>query len=163
MPRPTPAARVRRSHQRFTVTVCGLTAVLATGSCRKRTEVPAPSVTNSTAGFTTAVAAAPESLRKIYGRWVRDDGGYVLEIRNGAAGGVLEASYFNPKSIRVSRAAWYEGGGHMQILIELNDVGYPGSTYVLRHDPATDRLVGQYTQPALKQTFQIEFSRAAKP
>lgn len=143
--------------------ICGLMAIVATGSCRKQTAAPASSVADPAAGSTTPVATVPESLRKVYGRWVRDDGGYVLEIRNGAAGGVLDASYFNPKSIRVSRAAWYEGGGRMQILIELNDVGYPGSTYVLRHDPATDRLLGQYTQPALKQTFEIEFSRAAKP
>lgn len=144
--------------------VYGLLAVLlATGSCRKQTDTPVPSAADRTTGLTATGAAGPESLRKIYGRWVRDDGGYVLEIRNGAASGVLDASYFNPKSIRVSRAAWYEGSGRMQILIELNDVGYPGSTYVLRHDTVTDRLLGQYTQPALKQTFEIEFSRATQP
>ena len=143
--------------------VCGLISIVATSSCRKQADTPASTATDPKAGSTATVAAAPESLRKVYGRWVRDDGGYVLEIRSGAAGGVLDASYFNPKSIRVSRAAWHEGVGRMQILIELNDVGYPGSTYVLRHDPATDRLLGQYTQPALRQTFEIEFSRVTKP
>jgi len=97
------------------------------------------------------------------GRWLREDGGYVLEIRGGATGGMLEARYFNPRSIHVSRAAWYEGAGVLQVLVELNDTGYPGATYVLRHDPKSDRLVGQYTQPAMQQAFEIEFVREPKP
>ncbi len=93
---------------------------------------------------------------------MRADGGYILEIRGADISGVLDAGYFNPKPIRVSRAIWMQGGEGLQVVVELNDVGYPGATYVLKHDPQTDRLVGQYTQPQMQQTFDIEFVRQAQ-
>ena len=49
------------------------------------------------------------------------------------------------------------------MFVELNDVGYPGATYVLSHEPKTDRLVGQYNQPAMQQSFEIEFVRQPNP
>jgi hypothetical protein len=105
----------------------------------------------------------PEQVKRITGRWLREDGGYVLEVVSGATGGVLEAKYFNPRSINVSRAAWYEGGGKLQVLVELNDTGYPGATYILAHDAKADKLVGEYRQPAMQQSFEIEFIREKKP
>ncbi len=93
---------------------------------------------------------------------MRADGGYVLEIRGADISGVLDAGYFNPKPIRVSRAIWMQGGEGLQVAVELNDVGYPGATYVLKHDVPSDRLVGQYTQPQMQQTFDIEFVRQAQ-
>ncbi|MEY4941140.1 MAG: hypothetical protein RIQ93_2875 [Verrucomicrobiota bacterium] len=138
------------------------TCALALTACNKADVNPEPTPVTTTPS-TGAVATAPDSLRKVYGRWVREDGGYILEIRSGANGGVLDASYFNPKSIHVSRAAWHEGGGRLQVFVELNDVGYPGATYVLFHDPASNRLNGQYTQPSLQQTFEVSFVRQAKP
>lgn len=158
-----PPEPVRRLQGATALMRCGLMIVATLGSCKKGPVSPPPVVVQPAAPSAEAVPSAPDSLREIYGRWVRDDGGYVLEIRRGSAGGVLDVSYFNPRSINVSRAAWYEGGGRIQILVELDDVGYPGSTYVLRYDPASDRLLGQYTQPSARQTFEIEFSRAAKP
>ncbi|MSU23393.1 MAG: hypothetical protein EXS32_06155 [Opitutus sp.] len=132
-------------------------------ACGKRADTPVPASRPVAPATVSAVAAAPAPVSKVIGRWLREDGGYVLEIRSGATGGVLDAGYFNPKPIHVSRAAWYEGGGSLQVLVELNDVGYPGATYVLRHNPQTDRLVGQYTQPSLQQSFDIEFVREPKP
>jgi hypothetical protein len=38
------------------------------------------------------------------GRWVRPDGGYVIEIREAQAGGGPDAAYLNPRPINVSRA-----------------------------------------------------------
>lgn len=128
--------------------------------CAKRPETPAP---KPAAPPAAPAAAVPAQVQKITGRWLREDGGYVLEIRGGATGGVLEANYFNPRPIHVSRAAWYEGGGVLQVLVELNDTGYPGATYILHHDPKTDRLVGEYRQPAMQQSFEIEFVREPKP
>lgn len=93
---------------------------------------------------------------------MRADGGYVLEIRGADLSGVVDAAYFNPKSIKVSRAIWMQGPAGFQVVVELNDVGYPGATYVLSHDPKTDRLVGQYNQPAMRQSFDIEFVRQPK-
>lgn len=108
-------------------------------------------------------ASVPEGVKKILGRWVRVDGGYALELRNPDVSGAMEAGYFNPKPIKVSRAIWMQGGAGLQVVVELNDVGYPGATYVLSHDPQTDRLVGQYTQPAMQQSFDIEFIRQNAP
>ncbi|MDP3068950.1 MAG: hypothetical protein Q8N18_01620 [Opitutaceae bacterium] len=110
-----------------------------------------------------AVAALPEPVKKVLGKWLRADGGYVLELRGGDASGVLQAGYFNPKSINVSRAVWMQGGAGLQVAVELNDVGYPGSTYVLTYDASADRLAGQYTQPSMQQTFDVEFVRQARP
>ena len=94
---------------------------------------------------------------------MRSDGGYVLEIRSGDLSGVLDAAYFNPKPIKVSRAIWMQGPTGFQVVVELNDVGYPGATYVLSHEPQADRLVGKYNQPAMQQSFDIEFVRQPNP
>ena len=111
----------------------------------------------------TASAAVPEPVQKLLGKWLRSDGGYVLELRSAEISGVLQAGYFNPKSINVSRAIWMQGGTGFQVVVELNDVGYPGATYVLSHDAQSDRLVGKYNQPAMQQSFDIEFVRQPKP
>jgi hypothetical protein len=130
--------------------------------CAKREETPAPKATTATVATPTT---APEQVKRIAGRWLREDGGYVLEIKSGATGGVLEALYFNPqqnRTIHVSRAAWYEGAGKLQVLVELNDTGYPGATYILSHDAKEDQLVGEYRQPAMQQSFEVEFVREKK-
>lgn len=87
----------------------------------------------------------------------------MLELRGGDLSGVLQASYFNPKSINVSRAVWIQGGAGLQVAVELTDVGYPGATYVLTYDAQADRLAGQYKQPAMQQSFDVEFVRQPKP
>jgi hypothetical protein len=96
------------------------------------------------------------------GRWLRSDGTYVLELRAADGSGIVQASYFNPKSINVSRAIWMRSAEGLQVIVELNDVGYPGATYVLSHDVKTDTLVGKYNQPQMGQTFDIDFVRQAK-
>lgn len=119
---------------------------------------PAPSAPPAPA----AAKPVPDAVKKVLGRWIRADGGYILELRNAEISGVIEAKYFNPerpKPINVSRSIWMQGGSGLQVVVELNDVGYPGATYVLSHDAENDRLVGQYTQPAMQQSFDIEFVR----
>lgn len=144
--------------------VLALVAVLA--ACSKapsdsptKSAGPAPAPVASTAAPASAV---PETVRKLLGRWMRSDGGYTLELRSADLSGVLDAGYFNPKSIKVSRAVWMQGGGGFQVAVELNDVGYPGATYLLNYDATSDRLVGKYTQPAMQQSFDIEFVRQPK-
>ena len=100
--------------------------------------------------------AGPDRLT---GRWLRPDGGYVIEIRSAQTNGVLDASYFNPRPIHVSRAEWRREGGGLQVFIELRDANYPGSTYTLRYAPQQDRLVGDYFQAVQQQTFYVEFTR----
>ncbi len=147
----------------------GLTAVAVVTSCQKSdpasaAAAPTPAASPAAApAAPKAAPAVPEAVRKLLGKWVRADGGYVLELKSADLSGVLDAGYFNPKSIRVSRAVWMQGGQGLQVAVELNDVGYPGATYVLTYDAANDKLAGQYTQPQMQQTFDIEFVRQAKP
>jgi len=96
---------------------------------------------------------------RLVGRWVRPDGGYVLDIRSAQAGGRLDAVYLNPRSIKVSRAEWRREDGRLLVSVELRDVNYPGSTYNLRYVPDQDRLVGDYYQAVQRQTFDVEFVR----
>ena len=101
----------------------------------------------------------PDNLRRLIGRWVRPDGGYVIDIRNVHADGKLQAAYFNPRPIHVSRAEVTQKAEEIQILIELRDAGYPGATYTLRYNAKHDVLVGLYHQPAVGQTFDVAFAR----
>lgn len=174
---PTPGCRAQFCAVHFLkIPACGaaLAIVLVVNGCKKNepaATAAASAETSPGASKTAPVAAAPskaapsvpDAVNKVTGRWVRSDGGYVLELRNPDLSGKLEAGYFNPNPIKVSRAIWMQGGSGLQVAVELNDVGYPGATYVLSHDTATDRLVGQYTQPQMQQTFDIEFIRQNAP
>jgi hypothetical protein len=113
----------------------------------------------------TAAADAPQSAgevdeQRLTGRWVRPDGGYVLELKEIAKDGTVKATYFNPRPINVSKAEIRPKEGAITLFIELRDVNYPGSTYNLRYDPKTDRLIGTYFQAVHGETYNIEFSRA---
>jgi hypothetical protein len=96
---------------------------------------------------------------RLAGKWLRPDGGYILELRDVGSVGALKAAYYNPKSIKVHRASWQGVEGKLKVFVELRDVNYPGSTYDLQYDPESDRLKGKYFQAALGQTFEIEFVR----
>ena len=104
-------------------------------------------------------AAAEPDPSKLIGRWLRPDGGYLLELSDPAPDGRLTAAYFNPRSINVSRAQWHLKDGYVVVLVELSDVNYEGSTYLLAYDPKTDRLAGIYFQAILKQQFEVVFQR----
>ena len=102
--------------------------------------------------------AGPEPA-KLLGRWVRPDGGYVLELSDVKSEGKLKAAYFNPRPINVAKTAWQSMDDRIQVFVELRDVNYPGSTYTLIYDPEQDRLNGYYYQAALKGTFGVVFIR----
>lgn len=117
------------------------------------------------AAFIAAGAAEPATpvlsdFQHIEGRWVRPDGGYVLELKDIKKDGSLTAAYFNPRPIRIFRAEASKKNGVITLFVEPRDVNYPGSTYKLRYDTATDRLKGTYFQAVERQTFNIEFIRA---
>ena len=97
------------------------------------------------AGLRAAAVRSAQSQRLV-GRWLRPDGGYVLEIRAARRDGQLEAAYFNPRPIHVAQANHRRDGGEVAVFVELRDVNYPGSTYTLRYVPAQDRLMGEYFQ-----------------
>jgi hypothetical protein len=97
--------------------------------------------------------------QSLTGRWVRPDGGYILELRDFKKDGGLRATYFNPRPINVHLAAWSRQEGTIHVFVELRDINYPGSKYDLKYDPRSDTLRGTYYQAVEKQNYDIEFVR----
>ena len=98
--------------------------------------------------------------KDLIGRWVRPDGGYVLLIRAVKDNGSIDAEYFNPNPINVSKAKVSKESDKIDIFIKLRDIGYPGSFYTLVYEPDRDRLVGVYHHLVRKQNYDIYFVRA---
>jgi uncharacterized protein (DUF2147 family) len=96
---------------------------------------------------------------KLVGKWVRPDGGYVLEIKSVDAAGAMSAAYFNPNPIRVAKAQASRDNTDTKVFVELRDVNYPGATYTLTYQSELDQLVGLYYQPLSGQTYEIAFVR----
>mgnify|MGYP001249913340 CR=1 FL=1 len=132
--------------------LCGLLV-----SCGSKTDT-APAQGPETNVAPSATTVSPE-LAKLVGQWQRPDGGYVIEIKSVDPSGKLDAAYFNPNPINVSRAVAWREQGTTKVVIELRDVNYPGSTYNLKHDPQSDQLFGQYFQATMQQTFEVAFAR----
>jgi len=111
----------------------------------------------------TAATITPKKERpdfdKLVGKWVRPDGGYVIQVSKIHSDGKVDATYFNPRPIHVSRSNVSEEGGIIQLLIELQGQGYPGSTYTLKYNSELDALVGIYFQAVIKQQFDVVFQR----
>jgi len=111
----------------------------------------------------TTLQPAPSSKKtdarqdRLLGRWVRSDGGYVIEIRHAYDDGKLDAAYFNPNPINVSRAEWQMKDDKLVVVVELRDVNYPGSLYTLEFRDAEVRLVGTYYQAVEGATYDVEF------
>jgi len=124
---------------------------------------PSPaSPPNPVSPTNTAASASPETrpqFRKLLGRWLRPDGGYVLDLRHVEDNGKLEAAYLNPRSIFVSRAEATQETNTTKVFVELQDVGYPGSNYTLTYDAPSDQLRGVYYQAAIQESFDIVFVR----
>jgi hypothetical protein len=121
------------------------------------TQPPKDTVSNALAA---AVAEARPEFQRLKGKWLRPDGGYVLDIRGVDRSGKLDAGYFNPDPIYVARANALQEGTVTRVFVELRDVNYPGSTYTLVYDSARDELKGVYYQAALQQSFVIFFERS---
>jgi uncharacterized protein (DUF2147 family) len=111
-------------------------------------------------GDSATVEKAKADFGKLKGRWVRTDGGYILSVKDVDTGGKMDAAYYNPRPINVSKAqaTWEEAA--LKVFVELRDAGYPGSTYTLIYDPKTDRLGGVYYQAAVGQRFDVIFVRS---
>jgi hypothetical protein len=106
-----------------------------------------------------AFAQAPPDFLALRGRWFRTDGGYVIEIKSVDPGGRMQAAYYNPNPINVSRAEAARSGAAVTVFIELRGPGYPGSTYTLIHDPKSDQLKGIYHHAGLQKNFEVVFIR----
>jgi len=106
-----------------------------------------------------ALAQSKPDLAILKGRWVRPDGGYVIEITHIEAGGRMAAAYYNPNPIHVARAEAALSGAAVTVFMELRGPGYPGSTYTLIHDPKSDQLKGIYHHAGLQADFEVVFVR----
>jgi len=124
-------------------------------SCSSKPESNTPA---STSPVTEANTTKPD-LTRLVGRWLRPDGGYILEIRSASPDGKLDLGYFNPNPIHVARAEWVMKDNKLYVMAELQDVNYPGSTYGLEYRVDSDHLLGTYYQAVEKSTFDVEFVR----
>jgi hypothetical protein len=121
---------------------------------------PKPEASNAqTSSRKVAQTVSPDNFQNLVGRWIRPDGGYIIEIRNVDSSGLLQAAYFNPRPINVSQAHLTFENKEPQVFIELRDVGYPGATYTLSYLPEQDVLAGLYYQPTAGQSFEVIFVR----
>ena len=102
---------------------------------------------------------AKSDFEKLQGKWVRTDGGYVLEIKQVAGDGKIDAAYLNPNSINVSIAHVSPEAGKMNVFVELRDRGYPGNYYKLTYDASKDQLSGVYYHVGIGQQFDVFFER----
>jgi hypothetical protein len=144
---------------RSAVVLSGLGVAVAcwVGGCGKPAEKTGPAP--APAGGQQAVESVAIEFEKLKGKWVRPDGGYVIEIRKLLPDNALEVGYFNPNPIHVGQAKLYKERGFTKVFVELQDVNYPGSTYTLIYDVANDLLRGIYYQATQQQEYQISFER----
>jgi len=140
------------------VAAVGALIIVTQWPARKSSAEPVDG-TSATPAMTTAAVESKPDLQFLKGRWVRPDGGYVLEIRKVDEDGQLDASYLNPSPIRITSAVARQDGAATKVNIELNDVNYPGCKYNLTYIPNREILVGTYYQAAMRQTFDVTFER----
>ena len=150
-------SRVKSGGMVMLVMLCRLTII---GFCITSLVITASRAVFAETVQTRKQADVQTDLQRLEGRWVRPDGGYVLELSEIKKDGSLKASYFNPRPINVFNAKWSRKGEKVTVFVELRDVNYPGSKYNLQYDPESDHLTGTYFQAVEKQTFNIEFVRA---
>jgi hypothetical protein len=136
-----------------------LPVLLLAVSCIVGTLGPMVGAASAQGGNPSKQSPGETDMQRLAGRWVRPDGGYILELREPHEGGSLKAAYFNPRPIKVSQAVWTRQGGKITVLVELRDVNYPGSTYNLEYDAKSDRLKGTYFQAVERQTYDVQFVR----
>jgi hypothetical protein len=105
------------------------------------------------------VNAATSDFEQLKGKWVRTDGGYVLDIKQIANDGKIDAAYLNPKPINVAKASASLEAGKMNVFIELRDRLYPGNYYKLTYDAGKDQMAGVYYHLGIGQQFDVVFVR----
>jgi len=139
-------------------TAVGALALVVYWQTRTSDRTP-PAATGGTVEVSAGDASRSPGLESLVGRWVRTDYPYVIDIRAVDYDGSVEASYYNPRPIRVARAEVRPERGQLVVTVELRDVNYPGSTYTLVYDRDRDLLLGEYFQAVERQTFAVAFAR----
>ncbi|MBL8419575.1 MAG: hypothetical protein JNK92_02970 [Dechloromonas sp.] len=120
--------------------------------------IPLPALAQ--VGAEAPAAQADAAFAALPGRWVRPDGGYVINIKSVDASGKLHAAYANPNPLPFATAEAAREGKTIKLFFELRAGGYNGSTYTLTYDAAADVLKGVYYQAVVQQKFDVFFTRA---
>jgi hypothetical protein len=85
-------------------------------SCGKNTEQDTTK-DQATSSESNAPGHPQRDLKKLVGRWLRPDGGYVIEIQDVRHNGGLDAGYFNPRPINVSQANASLKGDALEVFV----------------------------------------------
>lgn len=104
---------------------------------------------------------SPERLA-LQGRWIRTDAPYIIELRPDKSN-KLQATYFNKRPIHVEKTETLTKNGLQFVMIELQDINYSGSTYLLSYNRSRDSLDGVYILGGSGQRFEVFFSRDTQP
>ena len=145
----------------FAAVVVAIAALVVVALWRSRgpADVSGPSAETPGTNVVAAASDTNSSYQRLVGKWVRPDGGYIIEIKSVDGTGKLDAGYFNPNPIHVAKAEASGQGSMTKVFIELRDVNYPGSTYTLAYDPASDQLKGIYYQAVQQAQYDVFFAR----
>lgn len=111
------------------------------------------------AAAVTLLRGANGGFDVLNGRWLRPDGGYVLEIRAIAPSGKIDGVYRNPRPINIAKAEATRDGSTVKVFVELRAPNYPGSTYTLTYGQEQDQLRGTYFQAVQQQSYNVFFVR----
>lgn len=128
-----------------------------------RAENARPASSDSSTHLTRLVLTQPLNVEKLFGRWQRSDGNYVLEIQREKEPSALTVGYYNPQPIHIAQASVLSGKAGLRLALRLEDKGYPGSTYTLDYLGASDLLKGIYYHAGLQQNFPVAFRRINSP
>jgi hypothetical protein len=150
-----PNKRVREKRKKWLLPVIclvliGLAAAAFYGITNRSSTQPAATISQQ---------RETPAFDRLVGSWVRPDGGYVIEISKIYPDDKVDAAYFNPRPIHVSRSNVSEKDGIIELFIELQGKGYPGSTYTLKYNPEYDAMFGIYFQAVIQQPFDVVFQR----
>ena len=126
---------------------------------KKATSTAAPGSEETPKSVTRQLSVEVRS-DTLLGRWYRTDGEYMIQVSSIGPEGKVEAGYFNPRPINVSKAEAYPEQPP-RLFIELQDAGYDGSNYNLTYDVQNDVLRGNYYQATYGQTYSVIFMRRA--
>jgi len=139
---------------RFTYTVLGLLIMTLLGGCGKAEKEAGPALAK-----TDVAVQMTAAFERIKGKWMRSDGGYILEFKQLLQNNTLDVSYYNPSPIHVGKAHMYEERGFTKVFVELQDVNYPGSRYTLILDAEKPLLVGNYYQATQQVDYEVAFEK----
>jgi hypothetical protein len=139
----------------YFIIVFGFTLTTACTSTSKK--MPPETNTDKKTEGTISVEIPDHNL--LVGDWLRADANYKLSITNSTIDNKLEAAYYNPKPIHVGRSEWLLKDNKLFLVIELQDINYPGSTYTLLYYPNEDQLIGNYFQAVEGINYDVGFVR----